>query len=141
MLFCGAFSPDIRIQIKERAGNKSELSGDSDRPLQCSHFFHNEKHPSYDESKMGILVTDIEHLMYHVRYLRNPERIGLDGKENKGAIKTLWWNILLFNNCDLQEIVEKGFEAEERWAEFFDKIENFSDNPNSKQAVPPLSGI
>jgi len=135
------FSGEVRYEIKERAGHKSELSGEMDRPLQCSHFFHDEKHPSYNEQEMGFLVTDIEHFMYHLRFRKNPKKIGLEKKENKSAIKTLWLGILNYNNCSLEEIYGRCYEAGERWDEFFETTDNFSDHPNSKETIPPLAKI
>lgn len=118
MFFCGAFSLETKFQIKERAGNRSELSGESDRPLQCSHFDHSKKNPNYDSPDEGILVTDIEHLAYHVKYLRKPDKIGLTKRENRDAIKTLWREALSFNNCSMEEICGRFIEAKSRWDEY-----------------------
>jgi len=125
-----AFSIETKFRIKERAGGTSELSGENDRPLQCSHFNHNKQSPFYDSEEMGILVTDIEHYAYHVKYLRNPEKIGLTKKENKRAIKGLLGTIFLENVDTIEEIYGRYIEARTRWDEY--EKENFSQDPRAK---------
>ena len=138
MFFCGAFSLESKFQIKERAEGSSELSGENDRPLQCSHFNHEKNDPLYDSEDMGILVTDIEHFAYHVKYRRNPEKIGLTKKENKSAIKELWSKVLTHNNCTMEEIGGRCVEARHRWDEY--EEQNFVKDPRYKIKPPsPVS--
>ncbi len=137
MFFCGSFSLETKYQIKERAGDRSELSGQDDRPLHCSHLNHGKKSPYYDDQEIGILVTDIEHLAYHVKYLRNPRKIGLTKRENRDAIKTMWRGILSENNCTMEEICGRYVEAKCRWDEY--EKENFPQDPRSKITPPSFS--
>ncbi len=130
MFFCGAFSLETKFQIKERAGNSSELSGENDRPLQCSHFNHDKNDSLYDSEDMGILVTDIEHFVYHLKYRKNPGRIGLSKKENRMAIKDLWNQVLSYNNCTMEEIGGRCVQARHRWDEY--EEQNFVKDPRYK---------
>lgn len=94
MLFCGAFSKPVRLEIKERANERSELSGENGRPLVCAHIMHRgHKKGRYNYSENGLLVTDIEHLAHHKLFEQNPRRIGLNKEQNKEIISILIRNI------------------------------------------------
>jgi hypothetical protein len=83
------FSEDIRLEIRERAGHKSELSGRTDRPLQCSHYNHLKSYDDYNNKDNGLLVTDIEHRQFHVRFEGKAGGIGLYEHHNAYAIRML----------------------------------------------------
>ncbi len=134
-----AFSPSTRIEIRERADNRSELSGKDDRPLQCSHFNHKKKSNRYDKSEMGLLVTDIEHLVYHLWFRRKPKKIGLCKKANESAIKDQWINILSFENRDLENIYDDLFEGINSWENFFEERKDLSSNKRSNKTIQPVT--
>lgn len=93
-----AFSPDIRHEIRGRADNSSELSGETGRPLQCCHLSHDKYLQEYNTAEMGVLVTDIEHYAYHLIFKDRPGFIGLSGGNNQWSLETLWNNIIAFND-------------------------------------------
>jgi len=80
------FSEPTLTEIKKRSHGRSEISGRTDRPLECSHFDHarNEK---YNTADNGIRTTTIEHLAYHIHYRDNPQEIGLTMDGNEAAIR------------------------------------------------------
>ncbi len=133
------FSPSTRIEIRERADNRSELSGKDDRPLQCSHFNHKKKSPFYDVQEQGFLVTDIEHLVYHLWFRKKPKKIGLSKKANESAIKDQWIKILSFENRDLENIYDDLFEGINRWEEFFEERQDLSSDKRSNKTIQPVT--
>ena len=81
-----AFTKKIRMVIKARAGNKSEVSGVKYEPLQAAHINHKRKTGYYNCPTNGVLMTVAEHLMDHV--LREGEN-GLTKAQNFYAISSL----------------------------------------------------
>lgn len=139
MFFTGAFSTATRMEIRERADNRSELSGKDDRPLQCSHFNHKKKSPYYDVQEQGILVTDIEHLVYHLWFRKKPKKIGLCKKNNEKAIRDQWTNILSYENRELEHIYDDLFEAIDSWTEFFEERTDLSSDKRSNKVIQPVT--
>ncbi len=134
------FSKGVKSEIKERAGCKSELSGEDDRPLHCSHFNHDKDNPEkYNDKGMGFLITDIEHYEYHLRFRKNPKRIGLTRKENVRALKELTKRIYSSDSSSVEEIANKTLEARQRWDEFFEERDYIPESPNSRESIPPLA--
>ncbi len=139
MFFAGAFSTETRMQIRERADNKSELSGKDNRPLQCSHFNHKKKSKHYDKEEMGILVTDIEHLAYHLRYRKKPKKIGLPKISNERAIRDVWLGILSQNMMELEELYDEVFEAFDSWDNYFEERRELAGNIRSNREIQPIT--
>lgn len=92
-----SFDNQSRYEIRERASNKSELSGRDDRPLQCCHLNHSREIEEYSCPDMGVLTTDIEHCAYHLIFRLNPWEIGMTRKDNEAAIRSLYCQIEKFN--------------------------------------------
>lgn len=103
-----SFDLKSRYEIRDRAGNKSELSGVSDRPMQCCHLNHSRELGEYSTPEMGVLTTDIEHCAYHLIFRPNPWDIGMTRKDNEVAIHSLYCQIDKFNKK--QGIVMSGQE-------------------------------
>ncbi len=135
-----AFSEGMRDLIKERAKYKSELSCRECDFLQCAHFFHDKNNPKYDSPEMGLLVTDIEHFIYHERFRKKPWRIGLKTHQNDETIQKAWDRILEQRVYNLEGIAEEINEAKESWDKYFEKIESFFDHPKSNQKVSTIIG-
>jgi len=91
------FRAEIRNQIRSNAGHVSEISGRSDRPLQCAHIFHDKTNPDYNSPDNGILLTDEEHFCHHWVNRHSPNLIGLTKDENNQSIAGLWGNIVKFD--------------------------------------------
>jgi len=96
MLFCGSFSSQVKREIKYRAKQLSELSGENSRPLVCAHLKHQGGRPEgiFDYARNGRLVTDIEHLVHHELFLEIPRLIGLSRKQNDRTIEGLFENVI-----------------------------------------------
>lgn len=92
-----SFDQQSRWEIRDRAGNKSELTDISDRPLQACHLSHSRQLEEYNQPDMGVLVTDIEHLAYHLIFRYNSFEIGLNRDCNERAIDSLYTQIRKFN--------------------------------------------
>jgi hypothetical protein len=80
-----AFGKKTREDIRDRANNRSEVSGRDDMPLEASHFFHG-RGESEQHQDNGILLTLAEHLVWHKKYENSPEDIGLNKAQNDWAI-------------------------------------------------------
>jgi hypothetical protein len=80
-----AFGKKTREEIRERAGNRSEVSGRDDMPLEASHFFHGKGETEQDKDN-GILLTLAEHLAWHRKFEKNPEDIGLSEQHNNWGV-------------------------------------------------------
>ncbi len=124
MFFCGSFTKPIRIEIKERANERSELSGENSRPLVCAHIIHRgNKKGRFDYSENGLLVTDIEHLAHHRLFEQNPRKIGLSKEQNNLSIFSLTRDVEKYNegnDISKEETQEKFEDAIKSWIELFD---------------------
>lgn len=89
-----SFSVETKIDIYDRAGRNSELSGETERPLECSHLSHDRGLEDYDTPEMAVLCTDIEHYAYHLIFRKNPSHIGLTVNQNDWSINELWKKVL-----------------------------------------------
>ncbi len=100
MFFCGAFTKIIRDEIKERANQASELSGEDNRPLVCAHIRHRGKNINkrFNYAENGKLVTDIEHLAHHRLFRKATKLIGLSGEQNLMSIISLTRDVRIFND-------------------------------------------
>jgi hypothetical protein len=83
------FSGFALKEIKKRSEGRSELSGRTDRPLDCMHFNHNKNRKEYNTPKEGIRVTIIEHLAYHIYHKEREQEVGLKECTNGWAIERL----------------------------------------------------
>jgi hypothetical protein len=92
-----SFSSETSFLIRRRAGGISELDGSSDRPLEASHLNHSKSFRGYDRVSNGVLVTDIQHLAYHLLFAHSPKEIGLTTRSNARAIESLKSRIYDFN--------------------------------------------
>lgn len=79
------FTGEGIAEIKKRSKGRSELSGRTDRPLECSHFDHT-RNERYNLPENGIRLTVIEHLAYHLFFRDNASKIGLSEWGNDRAI-------------------------------------------------------
>lgn len=118
-----AFSPGIRWELRRRSGDMSELSWNARRPLECSHFDHDKRRRYYNSPTNGLLVTDIEHLAYHLYFREEPEHIGLDRKQNDWSIRQLKNRAIDFSRregtiLDLRHDVEV---AKGMWDTYFEE--------------------
>lgn len=94
---------DLRIAMRKKIG--SELSGETGRLLEASHWHHEKDDeirrqlgiPSYTDPESGILITSPEHLGYHLYYRHSPNKIGLTTNGNEFAIRELTNRILTEN--------------------------------------------
>ncbi len=126
MLFCGAFTQPVKIEIKERAKERSELSGTNSRPLVCAHLQHRggrKKRSRYDYSENGLLVTDIEHLAHHLLFKNNPEFIGLATEQNDLSLISLVKNVRDYNEqhqISDEDTHKKLSKALNAWNEFYE---------------------
>lgn len=91
-----AVSDSVRYEVIDRAKHKSELTGAMGRPLQCCHLDHT-RNQYYNGEDAVVLVTDIEHLAYHLLFSGRSVEIGLHKGHNQWAVDTLWKDILKFN--------------------------------------------
>lgn len=139
MFFCGSFTKPVRLTIKERANEKSELSGENSRPLVCAHLRHRGgRRGRFDRPENGLLVTDIEHFAHHKLFKDNPERIGLSTDQNDLSILTLTRTIKTYNKehrITDEETQEKYENAVESWIGLFDsnhRILGVSKNQNDE---------
>lgn len=85
------FSEATRKEIKKRAKYRSEISGRTDRPLHAMHFNH-ARTEGYDTPPRGVLVTIVEHLVFHLLFRGKAHRIGLKECQNDWAIDILQQN-------------------------------------------------
>jgi hypothetical protein len=120
-----AFGKKTREEIRERAGNRSEVSGRDDMPLHASHFFHGRGEAEQDKGN-GILLTVAEHVAQHMKYRDNPEDIGLSRRENEWAIFILVRNVVDWvrgNNGTMQDVATEINNAredlDEAWKDYF----------------------
>ncbi len=83
-----AFGKNIRDKIRERANNRSEISGRGDLPMECGHKVHGY---SKDRQKPenGLLMTIFEHFMHHFKFQGKAHEIGLSERSNNWAIKQI----------------------------------------------------
>jgi hypothetical protein len=81
MLATGAFSPETKSVIRNRANGVSELSRDmvAGLPHHCSHLDHDKRNPDYDDPYNGVYATIWEHLQMHI----DSERRGLVAGSSK----------------------------------------------------------
>lgn len=93
-LLFGAFGKKTRDEVIERAGGASELTGRTDRPLHASHINHNRESEDYNNPDNGILLTDVEHLAYHINHVGHARDIGLGENQNNWAVNILTGNVL-----------------------------------------------
>lgn len=114
------FSWKNKMEIKARANNRSELSGETDFKLHAAHLNHN-KDDTYRKIERGLLVTDIEHYAHHYMFQTNPSHIGLNKKENNRALKSMWCQVMYNHGSSksLEEIVYELQYAIERWGDFY----------------------
>lgn len=121
-----AFTSNKRESIRKRAVNASELSRRTDRPLECSHLNH-KRGRGYQDVENGILVTDIEHLAYHLYHIHQPEIIGLTEVQNGWAMDRIRDRVTGFNYIKgiERDIEEEVGIALTRWEEYY--------NPAPKQ--------
>lgn len=80
-----AFRGGVRDILMERAGYKSEVSGDSSMALQRAHIDHT-RNERYNHPNNGVVMTVKEHLAHHILFVHNPEFIGLTYTGNVYAI-------------------------------------------------------
>jgi len=92
-----AFNKEARQIIRARAQETSEVSGISDRPLEASHITHSRQYEGYMWPINGILMTDMEHLLYHEEFANLPIAIGLTKANNVDAIDGLRHRVQEFN--------------------------------------------
>lgn len=85
-----AFSSRVRDEIVGKAGNRSEISGKKagKQALHAMHLNH-KKDETYNTVERGMLVTPIEHVIYHVVHRGRAELIGLTEEENEQSITLL----------------------------------------------------
>lgn len=124
MLFCGSFTKPVRLEIKERANDRSELSGENGRSLVCAHIIHRGgRRGRFNYPENGLLVTDIEHLAHHKLFAQNSRRIGLSKEQNDLSIFSLINDIEKYNrenNISDEETQEKFENAVKSWIELLD---------------------
>lgn len=125
MFFCGSFTKPIRQEIKERANQVSELSGECDRPLVCAHIRHqgNKRWKRFNYAANGKLVTDIEHLAHHRLIRKMPKHLGLSGEQNFMSITALTKDVMDFNyenNITHEEAQEAYENAIKDWISLLD---------------------
>lgn len=121
MFVCGAFTNGGKYEIKERAGNKSELSGLEHDPefLICAHLNHDRDNPLYDHPDNGMRITKIEEFVYHSRNRFQPTEIGLTSELNDRAIRT-WEELLpqVYLHLTRQELEDQICIAHDHWVEW-----------------------
>lgn len=138
MLFCGSFSSQIKREIKYRAKELSELSGENSRPLVCAHLKHQGGRPEgiFDYARNGRLVTDIEHLVHHELFQEIPRLIGLSKKQNNRTMKGLFENVIEYNqqnNIYDETFKEKYRNAQINWIELYDTNPRILGLPTKKK--------
>jgi len=127
MFFCGSFSTPTKTEIKRRARQHSELSGENSRPLCCAHLRHQAgKPPSwyFETPANGRLVTDIEHWAHHFLFYPIPRIIGLSKKQNLKTIVTLYSQVQEYNegnNISYKLFEEKYESAKRNWIMLYDE--------------------
>lgn len=95
-----AFSRETKWTMLERAGHVSEHSGRADRPLEASHinhYFADKGHEMYDHPDNGKILTDLEHLAFHIAAHEQPNAIGMTKSTNKFAVDSLKQRVERFN--------------------------------------------
>jgi len=91
-----AFSWKVRNEILKRAGNKSELSGRTDRPLEAGHLLHT-RDDNYNDANNGVLGTDIEHAIFHLRHRRKAHITGLTEYQNEWSVNEIMKRVFRFD--------------------------------------------
>lgn len=81
------FSSNVRYEIDKRAGNHSELSGISNRPLERMHGVHGSGERNCLEN--ALKGTDIEHFALHHYFREQPLIIGLKKYQNDWSIDAI----------------------------------------------------
>lgn len=87
-----AFTREVRREIGNRAGWKSELSGLSSRDgynLHAAHLNHDRQREDYNSPTNGLMMTVEEHLRHHESYRGRAHLIGLTEEGNEWAIRKL----------------------------------------------------
>lgn len=115
-----SFPYPTREAIRQRAGNKSELSERNDRRLTCCHLSHDRGLAEYGSMDMGVLVTDFEHYAYHEILEKHPNSLGLTASQNSWSLSKLWNEIQGYNrvnniNMSEEEIWEEIEKARNYW--------------------------
>ena len=116
MIFCGAFSKNVRHEIKWRSEGRSELSGTNGERMVCAHLNHNKKCEKYNRADEGLYVTIFEELAYHLLHSEEPDKIGLQKDVNDSVIRGHLGELLRKHSTD--EIREKTGEAIGLWEEY-----------------------
>jgi hypothetical protein len=93
-----AFKTKTRKSIKSWARNRSEVSNENGRPLECSHVNHDRDSGYYNNPINGMLLTDEEHWIQHTDFIGYARFIGLTEEENGWAIDELQIRIDDFNS-------------------------------------------
>jgi hypothetical protein len=83
------FSGEALTEIKARSHGRCEITGKTDRPLQCLHFNHDKSNPIYNTPENGIRGIITLHLAQHLYYQEQPHLIGLKRCTNDYAIQKL----------------------------------------------------
>lgn len=102
-----AFSRPSLTAIRERANYKSEISYLKNRPLTASHINHSRKHALYDDPRMGIYMTDIEHYLFHLNFRGCSNLIGLPEHQNEWAIQKRLEAVEAFNQKSGQKMPDQ----------------------------------
>jgi hypothetical protein len=87
------FSGRSRDKAIARSGNRSEISGVEPgfgETLEVMHIDHT-KDDTYDHPSRSLVVTVLEHLIYHRTHRGRAGEIGLTEAENDGSIRLLSW--------------------------------------------------
>ena len=139
MIFCGAFSKNIRLEIKRRSKNRSELSGLVNGSLVCGHLNHDKRSPEYNSPNNGLRVTVFEELGYHLMHTRNPESIGLSRKVNDSVVRGHIGKLL--EDYTMDEIRNNTGEAIEVWEGYL-KLDNWgNEKEENSQPVVEFQGF
>lgn len=123
-----AFSRPVRREIMRRANNSSEVSHRNDRPLEASHINHSREFRArnwqgrkveYNSDLNGLMMTDIEHQLYHEDFLGSSHLIGLTEDNNMWAIQSIGDRIRMFNEArgieDITDIQREIYTDEVRY--------------------------
>jgi hypothetical protein len=112
-----AFSRKTREAIRMRAGERCEVTGRSDWPLEDMHLDHNRHSPDYDKKETGLRVILPVHAAHHESFRGRAHEIGLTESNNNFAVRSILariWDFAFNRGMKVEEVFNALNEAHEK---------------------------
>lgn len=119
MMFSGAFTNEIRSEIKKRSNGRSELDGKEYDCLMCGHLNHDKKHPFYNHPENGMRLSRAQEVAYHMFHTPNPEDIGMSRKHNSRAVQSGIATLITEYGKTYEDVRLEVGEALGLWEQYF----------------------